>query len=317
MTLDNIKEEIEKAQTIVVVTHESPDGDAVGSSLAMYQALKQMGKAVDIVIPEMPKTFNFLPCADEIKKEGRNDLQYDLGISLDCTDTKRLEGFDPWYDTAKIKISIDHHGTNAMFADYNYIDPVSPACAQILIVVLESMGITINKDIGTCILAGIITDTGGFRYDGVTTETFEFTANLIRLGVNVSEIYKRVLETKTRANFELRKRAIDRMEFFEDGKIAFTYITMKDEEEVKSESGDHEGLVEMGRDLEGVEVSILLRETEKGFKASLRSNEYVNVSEVCSIFSGGGHIKAAGCTIPYELEIAREKILERTKTFLK
>ncbi len=317
MTLDSIKEEIEKAETIVILTHESPDGDAVGSSLAMYQALKQMGKDVDVVIPEMAKTFNFLPSADEIKKEGRNDIQYDLGIALDCTDTKRLEGFDPWYDSAKTKISIDHHGTNAMFADYNYVDPVAPACSQILIVVLGSMGVTINKDIGTCILAGIITDTGGFRYDGVTTETFEFTASLIRLGVNVPDIYKKVLEIKTMANFELRKRAINRLEFFENGKIAFTYITVKDEEEVKAESGDHEGLVEIGRDLEGVEVSILLRETEKGFKASLRSNNYVNVAEVCSIFSGGGHIRAAGCTIPYNLEQAREKIVDRIKTFLK
>lgn len=316
MTLDNIKEEIEKANTIIILTHESPDGDAVGSSLAMYQALKQMGKDVDVVIPEMARTFNFLPCADEIKKEGRN-IQYDLGISLDCTDTKRLEGFENWYDTAKTKISIDHHGTNSMFADYNYVDPVAPACAQILIVVLESIGVKINKDIGTCILAGIITDTGGFRYSGVTTETFEFTANLLRIGVNVSDIYKRVLEVKTRANFELTKLAIDRMEFYEGGRIAFTYITMQDEENVKAEPGDHEGLVDIGRDLEGVEVSIFLRETEKGFKASLRSNEYVNVSEVCLIFSGGGHIRAAGCTIPYTLEQAREKIIERTKTFLK
>ncbi len=181
MTLDNIKEEIEKAKTIVILTHESPDGDAIGSSLAMYQALKQMGKDVDVVIPEHPKTFDFLPCANEIKKEGRNDIKYDLGIALDCTDTIRLNGFEPWYDEAKSKISIDHHGTNSMFADYNYVDPVSPACAQTLIVVLNSMGIEINKDIGKCLLAGIITDTGGFKYEGVTTETFEFTASLLRL----------------------------------------------------------------------------------------------------------------------------------------
>lgn len=236
MTLDNIKKEIEKANTIAIFTHESPDGDAVGSSLAMYQALKQMGKNVDVIIPEFSKTFNFLPCVDEIRKEGRYDIQYDLGISLDCTDTKRLEGFEPWYDEAKIKISIDHHGTNTMFADYNYVDPVAPACAQILIVVLTSMGIKINKDIGTCILAGIITDTGGFKYEGITTETFEFTANLLRLGVNVSEIYKKVLQVKTKANFELTKLVVDRMEFFKEGRIAFTYITIEDEQKVNAET---------------------------------------------------------------------------------
>ena len=235
MTVDNIKEEIEKAKTVVILTHESPDGDAIGSSLAMYQALKQLGKDVDVVIPEHPRTFDFLPCANEIKKAGREDIQYDLGIALDCTDTNRLEGFEPWYDTAKTKISIDHHGTNAMFADCNYVDPVAPACAQILIVVLTSIGININKDIGTCILAGIITDTGGFKYEGVTTETFEFTANLLRLGVNVSEVYKKVLQVKTIANFELTKLAVNRMEFFENGKIAFTYITKMDEENVNAQ----------------------------------------------------------------------------------
>ena len=202
----------------------------------MYQALKQMGKEVDIVIPGHPRVYDFLPCADEIKTVGRDDIRYDLGIALDCTDTKRLEGFDPWYDNAKVKISIDHHGSNSMFADYNFVNPVAPACAQILIVVLKEMKIAINKDIGRCILAGIITDTGGFKYEGVTTETFEFVADLLRLGVNVSETYKRVLQVKTRANFELTKLAIDRMEFFEDGKIAFTYITMEDEEKANAEA---------------------------------------------------------------------------------
>lgn len=180
MTLDNIKEEIEKANTVVILTHESPDGDAVGSSLAMYQALKSMGKEVDIVIPGKPKTFDFLPCANEIKTEGR-ECEYDLGIALDCTDIKRLEGFEKWYDNAKTTISIDHHRTNSMFADYNYVDPVAPACSQILLVILTSIGVEINKEIGECILAGIITDTGGFKYEGVTTETFEFVADILRL----------------------------------------------------------------------------------------------------------------------------------------
>ena len=316
MTLDNIIEEINNAKTIVILTHESPDGDAVGSSLAMYQVLKKIGKDVDVVIPEHPRVYDFLPAANEIKKEGR-DIQYDLGIALDCTDTKRLEGFEPWFDNAKVTISIDHHGSNAMFADYNYVNPVAPACAQILVVVLKSLGIEIDKEIGKCLLAGIITDTGGFKYEGVTTETFEFVADLLRHGVNVSEIYKRVLQVKTKAYFELAKIAINRMEFISDGKIAFTYITMEDEKKTGAQNGDHEGLVEMGRDVEGVEVSILLRETEKGYKVSLRSNEYVNVSEVASIFTGGGHIRAAGCTLPYELNQAKEMIIERVKLFIK
>lgn len=288
-----------------------------GSSLAMYHALVDMGKDVDVVIPGMPRTFEFLPGADKVKKEARKDFSYDLGISLDCTDAKRLKGYEDYYESAKVKISIDHHGTNAMFADYNFVDPVSPACAQVLLVVLNSMEVQITKDIGTCLLTGIVTDTGGLRYTGVTTETLEITAELVRLGVNLAEICQKTLQTKTKANFELCKLVMNRMEFFEDGKIAFTYITKEDEEKFNVLPGDHEGLVEIGRDVENVEVSIFLREIEDGFKASLRSTEYVNVAEVCSIFSGGGHIRAAGCTIHFPLEQAKEKIIERAKTFIK
>ncbi len=316
MTLDNIKEEIEKAKSIVILTHEDPDGDAMGSSLAMYQALKQIGKDVDIVIPSYPKIFEFLPCANEIIIVGRQDEEYDLAISLDCADSMRLKVFEEFYESAKNTITIDHHGSNTMYDDYNYVDPVSPACAQTLMVILSSIGIEINKDIGTCLLTGIITDTGGFKYEAVTTETFEIAARLVSLGVNSSNICLKVLQTKTKANFELTKLIINRMEFFENGKIAFTYITKEDEEKLNVEQGDHEGLVEIGRDVENVEVSVLLRETEGGFKGSLRSNEYVNVSEVASIYGGGGHLRAAGFKIPLTLEQAKEKIIDRIKAFL-
>lgn len=317
MTLDDIKNEIEKAKTIIIETHESPDGDAIGSSLAMMLALKSIGKDVDVVIPKYARIFKFLPGADEIKTEGK-DIKYDLGIALDCADTKRLEGYEPYFENAKTTICIDHHGSNKMFADYNYVDPVAPACAQILIIVLNKLGIEINKEIGTCILAGIITDTGGFKYEGVTTETFEFVAELLRKGVNVSDTYKRVLQTKTKANYLLSKKALDRLEFLADGKITFTYITKKDLEEVNAEEGDHEGLVYLGRDIEGVEVSIFLREIEEGvFKASLRSNSYVNVSDACIMFNGGGHVHAAGCTLNMDLEEAKEKIVNHLKTYLK
>lgn len=317
MTLDDIKNEIENANTIIIETHETPDGDAIGSSLAMYLALKSIGKDVDVVIPTYSRNFNFLPGASQIKSEGR-DIKYDLGIALDCTDTKRLKGYEPYFENARTSICIDHHGSNKMFADYNYVDPVAPACAQILIIVLGKLGIDIDKDIGTCILTGIITDTGGFKYDGVTTETFEFVADLLRKGVNVSDTYKRVLQIKTKPNFLLTKKIIDRMEFLEDGKITFTYITTQDIEEVNAEEGDHEGLVEFGRDVEGVEVSIFLRQLDKdSYKVSLRSKDYVNVSDVCIMFNGGGHEKAAGCTMNMTLEEAKEKIINRVKTFLK
>ena len=310
MTLDNILEEIKKAEKIVILTHENPDGDAIGSSLAMDLAIKQLGKNPDVIIPEYSRLFEFLPGSEDIKKE--SDIQkYDLAISVDCTDLKRLKCGDKYFANAKSKIVIDHHGTNKMFGDFNFVNPVSPACCEILIGMFEYFGIEITKEIGSCIVTGIITDTGGFRYSGVTAETFEFTAELLRKGVNVSEIYKRVLDTKTRANFELNKLISQRMEILEDGKVTFTYIN--------AEEGDHEGLVEIGRDIEGVEVSVFIREKQdpKGYKISLRSNDYVNVSDVCLMFGGGGHPKAAGCFIQGDLEQAKTKILAEIKKVLK
>ena len=314
-TLDNILEEIKKANSIVILTHENPDGDAIGSSLAVYMGLKAINKDVELIVPELPRVFNFLPCANEIRKEGSRE-NYDLAIALDCASMKMLNGWAHYFENAKSKVVIDHHGTNTMYGDHNFVNPDSPACAQVLITIFKTFDMEITNDVGTCLLTGIITDTGGFQYQSTTPETFEFASELLKSGVNVSDIYKRVMETKTRANFELRKRTLDRMEFFEDGKIAFTYITMKDLEETNAEPGDHEGIVNEGRAIEGVEVSIFLRETDKGFKASLRSNDYVNVSDVCMFFGGGGHLRAAGCTIDKPLDQAKERIINQVKMHL-
>lgn len=315
MTLDQILEEINQANSIVILTHENPDGDAMGSSLALYQALKNYGKDVDLVIPEHSRTFDFLPAIDEIKVEGRE--QYDLAIALDCATIKMLNGFSTYFEEAKMRISIDHHSTNSMFADLNFVNPEAPACAQILIVVLNYFKMEITREIGTCILAGIITDTGGFQYSGVNAETFEFVSWLLEKGVNVSTVYRKVLQTKTRSSFELARIASNRLEFFYDGRVTFTYITKEDEEEVHAEIGDHEGIVETGRAIEGVEVSIFVRETEKGCKVSTRSNDYADVSDMCLLFGGGGHQRAAGCLMQGSIEEVKEKLLNRVKQYLK
>lgn len=317
MTIDNIKEEIYNAESIIILTHEMPDGDAIGSSLAMYNGLKSLGKDVEVVMANNSAVFDFLPRANEIKTEGTKTV-YDLAIALDCGDIKRLNGYTEYFENANSRIEIDHHGINTMFADYNFVNPAAPACAQILITVLEEVGVEITKEIGTCLLTGIITDTGGFKYQGVSAETFEFVAELINKGVNVSNIYKRVLQIISKNKFELRKIAMNRLEFLEDGKIAFTYISKDDEEKLNAESDAHEGIVEMGRDVEGVEVSIFLRENNEqdGYKISLRSNDYVNVADICLMFNGGGHIRAAGGNIKLPLEEAKQRIIDECKKYL-
>lgn len=316
MTLDEILEEVKKAETIVILTHESPDGDAMGSSLAMKLMLEELGKESDVIIPEYSRMFKFLPSADKIKID--SDIEkYDLAISVDCGNFKRLAQ-NQYFENARKTIVIDHHGSNNMYGDLNYVNPASPACCEILVSIAEYYRIKVSKEIGTCIMAGIITDTGGFRYMGITPDTFEHTAELIRIGVNIPDIYKRTMGTKTKANFELTKRIVDRMELLEDGKVSFTYITTQDELDVNAEPGDHEGLVNIGKDIEGVQVSIFIRQkdNENAYKVSLRSEDNINVSDICLLFGGGGHARAAGALIQGTVEEVKERLMKEIKKWM-
>ena len=315
-TIDQILKCIKKSKNIVIVTHENPDGDAVGSSLAMYHALKGLKKNVDIIIPEYAKCFNELPGIDELIKE--SDKVYDLAISLDAATDKLLNVWVKYFREADQRIVIDHHSTNTMFGDINYVDLSAPACAQVVYMLIKHYRWKITPEIGTCIMAGIITDTGGFQYSGVSRDTFNIAAELLDAGVNISKVYKKVFDTKTKSSFELRRIALDRMEFLEDDKIAFTYITNEDERKVNAGVGDYEGIVSEGRSIEGVEVSIFLHELKDGeFKISLRSNSYVNVSDVCIMFGGGGHIRAAGAKMTADPLVIRDKVVNEVKRQLK
>jgi len=310
--LDNIIEIVSKAKKVGIFTHVNPDGDAIGSSMALYLSLKQLNKEVDIITDEYSKCFDFLSSLDQIKKEGTND--YDIGVALDCTTKERLYDPNNSFDNSKTTISIDHHASNTFFANYNYVEGSSPAACQTLIKLLKGLNIKLTKEIGECLMAGIITDTGGFRYDTVTDETFEFAANMLDLSVNISDIYYKTFDKKTKAQFKLSSIATERLKFYCDEKIALTYLTKEDFDKVKASAGDHEGIVNIGRNIEGVEVSIFLREDlEKIYKVSLRSNNYVNVSEIAEVFDGGGHDKAAGLIIEDELESAIKKLIKETK----
>ena len=166
------------------------------------------------------------------------------------------------------------------------------------------------------LLTGIITDTGGFRFSSVTTETFEFAAWALSKGVNVSKIYKEAMMTKTKSQFEAEKLAIDRLELIDDGKITFTYITKEDEKALNVKPGETDGIANIGVTIKDVEVAIFAHERENGFKISLRSNR-IDVSDICMLFGGGGHKLAAGCFIDAKLEDLKKAVIEETIKHLK
>lgn len=317
MTLDEILVEIKNAENIAIMAHEAPDGDAIGSCLAMCLVTRNMGKNSYVLMKDIPENFSYLPGREFVITESEIET-FDLAIVLDCPNIKRVyPEFIPYFENAKVKVEIDHHNRNDMFADYNIVNHVSPATAQILVSSFEYLGIEITKEIGTCLLTGVITDTNGFRNSNVTVESFEFASWALSKGINLSKVYKQSMLTMTKEKFEAEKLAMNRLEFFADGKIAFTYMTIADELELGLKPGDKDGIVEIGKSIEGVEVSIFLYEKEKGYKASLRSNEYVNVSEICLMFGGGGHIKAAGANMNMPLEDAKKAIIAEVTKYLK
>jgi len=312
MTLDDIKEVFEQNETFAVFAHENPDGDAIGSALAVRNVLVNLGKHADVILDGCPANFDYLEGFNDIITESKID--YDVAIAVDCPDIKRIKtDFVPYFEKAKIKIEFDHHTNNTRFADHCIVDQACPACCQILASSFNYMQYEITKPIAECLLTGIITDTGGFRHEGTNEETFEFAGWCANKGLNITKIYRESMTTITKTKFEHEKLAMKRMQFLADGKVAFTYTLKEDDDKIGYEPGDHDGIVEIGRTIKGVEVSIYIYQREDGdFKASLRSNEYVDVSEICLLFGGGGHVRAAGTNLKMKFEDAKNSIINET-----
>lgn len=311
--LDDIKELIESAQKILIVTHENPDGDAIGSSLGFMHGLRKLEKDVTVFIPYINKMYNFLPGSEEIRRELSDDETFDLCVALDSSDIERLGEGKKWFEKAEKTIVIDHHITNQNYGDANYVNAVACSTCQNIIVVLASLEVAINKVMGTCIYAGMLTDTGGFRYN-VQSETFEFVSMLLEAGIEIAPIYRNLFDLTTEARTRLLGRALERLEVLEDGKITYTYVTKADEAEFNCEDGDYENIVNYGRNIEGVEVSIFFREIEEGkIKVSLRANDYVDVSLIASKYAGGGHLRAAGFSISGSMEQSKNIVIDEIR----
>ncbi|NLG88321.1 MAG: bifunctional oligoribonuclease/PAP phosphatase NrnA [Clostridiaceae bacterium] len=304
---------INKASSIVILTHYSLDGDALGSSLGLALALDYIGKEVTVFIEEsIPKSLEFLPGQDLISSDmGKNA---DLAISLDNSDLKRLGNGAEIYARAKKKINIDHHTTNSMEADSLWIDQNASATGEMVYKLIKAMDIPISKDIAVCLYTAIITDTGGFRYSNTTPDSHIIAAELINCGIPFARIAKKVFDIVSHSKMSLLKKTIQNLTLYFDGKVAVSWLLYDDIYPVNAQSDDYEGLVNVGINLEGVEVSLFIREEEPGrFKGSLRANDYVDVAKIAGKFSGGGHIRAAGFNASGNMDDIIMRVLDEIK----
>ena len=305
-----INELINESNSILLLTHETPDGDAIGSVLAFYHFLLSINKTVDMVILDIPKIYEFLPGINNVVDNV--DRDYDLGIVVDCASKERIGQKDDLLSKCRHTICIDHHISNTNYCDVNYVEGDISSCCQVIYSLFKDIDVTLSKEIGEVLVSGILTDTNGFGNNNVDKNTFKIVSEIIDLDVNVHELYKRLLWTKTMSQYNLMKIGMDRLEFFCDGKVAFTYILKDDFRKVGASLGEHEGIVDIGRNILGVEVSIFIREDD-GWTISLRSSGKYPVNEIAKRFNGGGHFMAAGGKVNGNLEDIKQCLIDETK----
>ncbi|HHW48607.1 MAG TPA: bifunctional oligoribonuclease/PAP phosphatase NrnA [Clostridiaceae bacterium] len=315
MVLNEIISLLKGKEKILILPHVSADGDAIGSSIALGLALEKMGKQVRIYFEEeIPDKYNFLPGQHliEIYDEEKKEFEAEVAVAIDTGDENRLGKRRDVFNEAGVTVNIDHHNTNSMYADFNFVQPHCSAVGEIVYRIIKMMDLVIDYDISICLYVAISTDTGGFRYSNTTPETHRIISELIDIDIDVSEISRRIFETNSYKKIKLMGAAIDTLELLENGRIALHTITNEVMKAIGAKEEECDGLVNIGRSIEGVEVAILLRELENGeIRVNLRSNTYVDVSEIAGFFSGGGHIRAAGCTMEGDIESAKQKLIDK------
>ena len=278
--------------------HVRPDGDCVGSCMGLYLYLKDEYPQIstDVYLEEVPEAYRMIKGTDKVKSQIADGDIYDLFICLDCGDAQRLGFSGPLFENAKETVCIDHHISNEAFADHNYIVPDASSTSELVYTLLDDG--KISKAAAEALYMGIAHDTGVFQYSSTSPETMETAANLMRKGINGSEIIDKTYYEKTYIQNQILGRALLESMLIMDKKCIVSVIRQKSMEFFQAEPSDLEGIVSQLRQTKGVEVAIFLHEiSPQKFKVSLRSKGKVDVSEIAKYYGGGGHVRAAGVTM--------------------
>lgn len=319
-SLKDISEELLKAKKIGISFHTSPDGDALGSSLALLNALRMLGKDSYIISRDViSDNFSFLSFSDEINgKTLKPDLDTDVVIVLDCGNVERISADLTNYN-GKV-INLDHHISNENYGYMNYVDSEASATCELVYLLINDLGINLSEksdkkiSIGNAIYTGIVTDTGSFRHSNVTKRTHDIAGKLIELGVENSKIHSNLFDNKPFNKVKLIGNVLSNIELDLDNKVAILQIPKRMLEELNLQNADTSDIISVGLGIKGVEVSLLLKEVEDGVKGSLRSKNDVDVRKVAEVYGGGGHVKAAGVMQKnINMEKAKENLLKTLK----
>jgi phosphoesterase RecJ-like protein len=306
-------------QRFAVMSHVRPDGDALGSQLALALSLQQLGKEVRVWNEDgMLEKYSFLPRAELVTKPPSAPEDFDCAIALDTAIQNRL-GTALAAVHSKLWINIDHHLSNPGYGDVVYVDPDAPATAEIIFRLIKSQNLPFNRDIAENLYAAISTDTGSFQYPKTSARTFEIAAELIRAGLDVGRLNQQLYENYPRRRLELLRELLRTMRFEHGGRVASVSLSLKTAAELGVLPEDNEGLIDHLRAIRGVIVAVFFEELGDGkVRVSMRSkNEAVDVCAICQKFGGGGHALAAGARVRGTLAEVEEKVLEEIGDVLK
>ncbi len=308
---------IDSAESIAIIGHIRPDGDCIGSNLAMYNYITEnyKGKTVDVYDESSSSSFRILSGYRKIKHEP-GDKRYDLAISIDVSEVNRLGNFKDIYNSAISTVCIDHHVSNKGFGDMCYIIPDASSACEVMCDLIDMD--KVSEKTATCIYLGIVHDTGVFKYSCTGRSTMELAGLLVEKGAKPDVIIDETFYKKTMKQNQLMARTILDSQLFSDGKIIVGHITKDIFKEYKCNTLDTDGIVEQLRLTDGVEVSILAYQlTKKTTKFSLRSKHYVDVNVIATSMGGGGHVRAAGFETDEDYDTVLQNIIQKIDQNLK
>jgi len=295
------------ADNILILTHQYPDGDTLGSGYALCHALTALGKTVRVECSDsIPARYGYM--FDGLTSR---DFEPDFICAVDVADVQLLGNKLSKYADS-IELCIDHHPSNTHYARKLFLEADYAAASMLVHEVIQELGVPVTDTIASCLYTGIATDSGCFQYTNTTAYTLRIAAELLEAGAQNGMINRVMFGTKTRQRVELERLALSGIKYHFDGRCAVMPLTRKIVEQSGAGSDDMEGLSPIPRQIEGVWVGVTMRELENGdFKVSLRSGHQVNVSAVCQTLGGGGHVRAAGCTLKGPVDAAVTQILEK------
>lgn len=295
----------------LILTHAHPDGDTLGCAFALCEALLSFGKKAAVRCSDpIPSKYGYMGAT------GEGDVDFKKVIAVDVADTKLLgKDFEKSYGD-RIDLCIDHHGSNRLYADKTLLDPTAAAACEIILAVIRELGVDVTKTIANNIFTGLSTDSGCFRYSNVTPRTLRMAADMIEAGAEHTKINTAMFETKTRTYVALERLALESMKMYLDERCAFITITQDMFKESGSDESEVDAIAAIPRQIEGVLVGVTMREKADGtFKVSMRSHEGVDVSAICAMLGGGGHPRAAGCTVSGDVETARNTVVSSIEKY--